>query len=338
MIKKILAILIIGLFLFGFFYPVSAQEQMIFYPDPDPETSSVDGQAHRYYDAGESFSIIRAGVGTDAFPSGAGMEIKVRTNTATDKFDRLSRGFILFDTSALPDNAVITNAVLSVAGDNKNNYFVEPVSIALVSSNPNSNTNLIAGDYQTIGSVRFSDDIAFDDILIGSYNDFVLNSSGISAIDKEGISKFGLRSDWDLDNTPPAWVSATEMNIIMKTAESGTKPKLVVDYTIPAGIFNLPAGFISGTMAYIGDLFTDTSPLILIAIGLPLGFWVIFKVIMMTIPQGDERRKKSKEFHRVGEQLEKQNKRENRTWERKLKNEERRELKRLKKIQKGDWF
>ena len=37
--------------------------------------------------------------------------------------------------------------------------------------------------------------------------------------------------------------------------------------------------FASNTLAYVGQLFTDTSVIIYLAIGLPLGFWVIRKVI-----------------------------------------------------------
>lgn len=38
---------------------------------------------------------------------------------------------------------------------------------------------------------------------------------------------------------------------------------------------------LSATMAYVGDLFTDLSLLIVLAIGLPLGFWVLRKVISL---------------------------------------------------------
>jgi len=46
-------------------------------------------------------------------------------------------------------------------------------------------------------------------------------------------------------------------------------------------IASLDADFISDMLAYVGQLFTDTSLLIVLAIGLPLGFWVIRKVISL---------------------------------------------------------
>jgi len=44
-------------------------------------------------------------------------------------------------------------------------------------------------------------------------------------------------------------------------------------------IITLPVDFVATTTAYVGALWTDVSPLIYLAVGLPLGFWVIRKVI-----------------------------------------------------------
>jgi hypothetical protein len=46
-------------------------------------------------------------------------------------------------------------------------------------------------------------------------------------------------------------------------------------------IVTVPAGFATSTLAYVGELFTDTASLIYLSIGLPLGFWVIRKVISL---------------------------------------------------------
>lgn len=44
-------------------------------------------------------------------------------------------------------------------------------------------------------------------------------------------------------------------------------------------LFTLPDGAVASTTAYIGDLFGALSPFIWLAIGIPLGFMVIKKVI-----------------------------------------------------------
>lgn len=46
-----------------------------------------------------------------------------------------------------------------------------------------------------------------------------------------------------------------------------------------APIITLPVDFVSSTMAYVGQLFTDMTTAIILIIGLPLAFWVVAKVI-----------------------------------------------------------
>jgi hypothetical protein len=44
-------------------------------------------------------------------------------------------------------------------------------------------------------------------------------------------------------------------------------------------LFTLPADFVTSSVAYIGYFFTDLSSLLVIAIGVPLAFYVIKKII-----------------------------------------------------------
>lgn len=44
-------------------------------------------------------------------------------------------------------------------------------------------------------------------------------------------------------------------------------------------IFNVTSTDVTAALAYVGNIFDDAKLLIILAIGLPLGFWVIGKVI-----------------------------------------------------------
>ena len=46
-------------------------------------------------------------------------------------------------------------------------------------------------------------------------------------------------------------------------------------------MFTIPGTLVTTTLAYVGELFTDLNAIIAVVIGLPLGFWVIRKVIGM---------------------------------------------------------
>jgi len=43
----------------------------------------------------------------------------------------------------------------------------------------------------------------------------------------------------------------------------------------------IPAEWATSTLAYAGQLFTDLSLVIVLAIGLPMGFWIIRKIISL---------------------------------------------------------
>lgn len=44
-------------------------------------------------------------------------------------------------------------------------------------------------------------------------------------------------------------------------------------------VLTLPEGFLTAAIGYVSTLFTDLYTIIALAIGLPLGFWVIRKVV-----------------------------------------------------------
>lgn len=212
-----------------------------FFPDADTETTSVDGNASHSDAADRTFSFIVAAGGNSASDTApADNVIFFRADGATDKWRFLRRGIILFDTSALPDSVLIDSSVFSAFGASK----TDPLSIApdinLYSSAPASDTAIVAGDYDSLGTTPFSDNISFANWDTSGYNDFNLNASGIAAIDSTGISKFGLRNanydvadELDPGNHDPSWSSGQlETGIAMDFSEAGagSQPRLTVTY------------------------------------------------------------------------------------------------------------
>jgi len=45
------------------------------------------------------------------------------------------------------------------------------------------------------------------------------------------------------------------------------------------GLFTLPSDFITSTLGYVGDTLTSVWPIVALAIGIPLAFYIIRKVI-----------------------------------------------------------
>jgi len=119
------------------------------------------------------------------------------------------RSALFFDTSSLPDTAVITAATLSLYGSqdaSQTDFDITVVNGTLL------NDPIVAGDYGDLLNETTSGG-AFNTsgFSVNSSNDIPLNAVGIGWISKTGMTKFGLRSSRDITATAPGefgeWVS-----------------------------------------------------------------------------------------------------------------------------------
>lgn len=218
--------------------------QSTFYPDPDPETTTVDGLVMATQESGTWSALVTA--------TSAGI---VRDNLNPDNahygdtgagpnpdFEKLSRSIFLFDTSSIPDNDIIESATLSLFGNAKADQLGYTPDIAIYIANTTSNTALSAGDYSLAGlapnSTAVSNTILYANLSTTGYNDFTLNSSGLTNISKTGVSKFGAKDvNNDNANVSPAFTANSLSKFDVYFAEAtGTAndPKLVVVHNPPS--------------------------------------------------------------------------------------------------------
>jgi hypothetical protein len=209
-------------------------------PDANPESTSVDGYLSSGYvlSGGDTFANIRGGLGgyLAAFPSATAGNVAIYASTVSNMYDQMDRGVLLFDTSSIPDDATISSATLSLYVNYKNNGLAQ--SIGVTSSEPASNTNLVASDWTTdFGSTRFATDVSVGSLTTNAYNDFALNNDGEAAISLDGVTKFAVRMSCDIDDTAPTWVNSANSVVTFSFAESGasTAPKLTVTYESATG-------------------------------------------------------------------------------------------------------
>lgn len=214
------------------------------YPDPSPEVTTVDGYV---LDANRNttWATIISNPGTTSSDTVAGgAVIYIRSTTTTNQWHTVGRGIHLFDTSSLTSSANISTATMSIKGTLKSDGVGISPDINIYSSAPASNTALVAGDYDSLGSTAFSTAIGYSSYSTAAYNDFALNASGLSNISKTGVSKFGTRNaNYDAAASAPTWNSGKTTFMYGAYAEASgttTDPKLVVNYTLgsPASIRN----------------------------------------------------------------------------------------------------
>jgi len=227
---------------FGVDFPVEIGASATFYPDADQETSSVDGyvKEEKGLGNGVAWETLRSSSGSGVDDSGNYVYCTlIYADNNSDKWKDLFRGITLFDTSALPDDCTITDAVLSIRGQSKHDGLNIYASTYLVidTSNPASNTALVAGDFDSFGNNSQSGAISYNNFDTTDYNNFTLTETGKGNIDKTGISKFGVRErTYDLQGSAPDWVDTEYLSLRGWSSDKGAgfQPKLIVTYTEPA--------------------------------------------------------------------------------------------------------
>jgi len=214
-------------------YPFEVSDSATYYPDADPETTSVDGTVNQVSGAGASWSTIRNAAGSQSSDNDTTSDGGITSHPTTDLWYSIKREIALFDSSGLPDAATKSAAVLSCYGVSKQDNLSITPNIQAYLATPASNTALQNSDYAQIGTVAQSSAIAYADWSTTGYNAFTLND--LSQISTTGVSKFGLRNaNYDVADSPPAWSgSYANSRVRFYFSEQGTgyKPKLVVTYT-----------------------------------------------------------------------------------------------------------
>lgn len=211
------------------------------YPDSDPESVTVDGYVARWQSPCPAFTWADVHDNTGTTVTDSNTIIVAQTDACATNWRGLFRSIILFDTSSIPDSATISSATWSGYVTTKDASPDEAMVIA--GSAPASNTSLVAGDYlyssTNFGTAAYSATKMASAFTLNAYNDFSLNSNGIAAISKTGVTKLAFLLEKDRTNVEPTHPGREETatDIRMSSADVvGTTqdPKLVVEYSSAA--------------------------------------------------------------------------------------------------------
>lgn len=163
-------------------------------------------------------------------------------STPINTFNGLTKSFFFFDTSSL-GAVTLYSAKLSLYVSRYSGITSMGFGkMGLYSANGTTyNNTLITTDYFNVGIISLSNDMIVETITSGNiyalkiprYYEYILNSNGISNINKTGISKFAVRFTFDSFG----WVEGQGHHLTGYFADyDGTSfdPKLVVEYSIPS--------------------------------------------------------------------------------------------------------
>lgn len=192
-----------------------------YYPNANTETTSVDGYVYAGW-GGDTADDSSTSLGVEILHDGSGDLCPPWG--CYEYYDGETRTFLLFDTSSIADNAVISSGSVSVYVLSKSSATCSSVGIA--TSSPGSNTALAASDFSNVGSTLLATDLSMSGLTTSAYNSFNLNSTGISNISLNGISKFAL-----LCTNASGWGSGGMSASSADTSGTSQDPKLTVTYT-----------------------------------------------------------------------------------------------------------
>jgi len=221
-------------------HPVGGATTSLFYPDPSPESTSVDGTAYAHTGgAGGTFAALRAADGYGSADDSPLDDMgRLLASTTTDRYNGIHRQFLLFDTSALGSGDTIDSGTVTLTSDSTvaDSFGDDTV---LTDSNPISNDDIVTDDYQRMVTTT---EQASNRIDVGAFSGathvYTLNAAGIATVTaaRDGITKFGGRVSSDQDNSAPTWTSdgqSTPRYYAAETSGTSSDPKLTVVHTSP---------------------------------------------------------------------------------------------------------
>lgn len=209
-------------------------ETLTYYPAPkqyfgsgqDGTTSQgVDGTVSRAPSPSELWGTIRSGAGTNFNSTATGSNfINIITGTnaqGVNRFTELMRGIFNFDTSLLGGSRIINSGTLQLYCTSKGDGLGWLPDIDIYQVSTASNSAIVAADYGTFGSTSYTGSpVAYNDLVVSSFNTWTLNATGIAAVNQTGVTKLGTRNaNYDVANlSPTPWSQLNGTSIGFYTA------------------------------------------------------------------------------------------------------------------------
>lgn len=212
--------------------PVGGGTTLTVYPDPNPETDTVDGAIKSSSTAASWDTHHDTATGISIDDSSGDIGVSVVTHNHGWAYFR--RGMTLFDTAAIDAELTIFDATWSVVMTSSTYNFSG--SLSLVNCTPANNDRLITADFNQFDTELQADEQTLSSFDAGgtNYNDFALTSTGKGNIAVDGITKIGIRIKSDVDDSEPTFSGDKTDTVFIEPAETtpdqDKDPKLVVNY------------------------------------------------------------------------------------------------------------
>jgi PKD repeat protein len=195
---------------------------------------AMDGSLGITNHLGPTFFDLRVHNGGTATTDAATARTQLYANTSdADTYITLYRSYLQFDTSGLPDDAIIDSVNVSIQGITPKTTQLGSPTYYLTGFVPGTNGTSVASDFQTRQDVALSDAISSASWSTSARNNFTLNAAGLANVSKIAYTNFMVRSSWDVTNntTGLTWGTDSHSDIFWNTSEAAVNtPFIEVTY------------------------------------------------------------------------------------------------------------
>jgi hypothetical protein len=209
---------------------VPAHATSTFYPDANPESTSVEGYCWDSGGSGWADSRNETTAGSVNDHGTTFFAAYIANNY------QILRQYALFDTASLGSGATVSAGVVSIFGKGRDDNDDEKV--CLTGGAPASNTAIVGGDYDGYDALNspteFITRLDIGSWSTSAYNDMTLNAAGIARIAVADVTKFMFRQSGDVDNAAQASNTNSAYAHSSEVADTTSDPKMVVTHTVPS--------------------------------------------------------------------------------------------------------
>jgi hypothetical protein len=207
--------------------------------DPTLTVYSISSDGY-IYNSGTNYNTVQTASSGTVSSSGTYITIGQNKVANFPPTFYIYRGFVFFNTSALPSNAYLDNATLSLY--KKNDYSTTDFDITIQNGqptyphNPMQSTDYNKNDYSGNGGALNTS------LFTSGYNAIKMNN--LNWINKTGITKLCLRSSRDINAKTPT--GSEYVNVHSSEFLGMCPPKLVINYRNQSKIKNIGSTNIKG--------------------------------------------------------------------------------------------
>lgn len=202
---------------------------------PIPETKASYSYTHTFYSTGYDGEILKsattylashnATLGASIDSTSADIQIGQKYLAGTYY---IYRGFLYFDTSPIPDDAIVTAANVSLNCSNiETNYF----NLVVQDGQPlYPHTPLTLADFYSEHYSGMGGNVSTSSLIANDYVNLTLSSTGLEWINLEDVTELAFLSDQDINYTSP--VNDATINIYSVEQGQNGGPILYITYSM----------------------------------------------------------------------------------------------------------